>query len=139
MTSVHSNASFCPSATTVTIQYLFPRCLPCLSRKWTHNQTSSAPRTSLHISESMHFWTHVYFGFFCFVLVGTTTSQNIRHFFLTSCVSYNATKCAAVFLIYTVFPTLLAVLYLFLIFCLVSAFFSEEKRLIKWTSMCECT
>ena len=29
--SVNSNASLCPSATTVTIQYLFPRCLPCLS------------------------------------------------------------------------------------------------------------
>ena len=28
-----------PSATPVTIQYLFPRCLPCLSRRWTHNLT----------------------------------------------------------------------------------------------------
>ena len=40
--SVLGNASLCPSATTVPIQYLFPRCLPCLSWWRTHNQTSSA-------------------------------------------------------------------------------------------------
>ena len=38
---IHGNASLCPSATAVSIQYLFSRCLPCLSRRRTHNQTSS--------------------------------------------------------------------------------------------------
>ena len=40
--SVDGKASLCPSATIVPLQHLFPRCLPYLSRRRTHNQTSSA-------------------------------------------------------------------------------------------------
>ena len=42
--------------------------------------------TSVQISESMRFRTHVYLNFFL-VLVCTTTSQNIIHLFLTSCIA----------------------------------------------------
>ena len=38
-------------------------------------------RTTVQISESMRFRTHVYWTFV--VLIGTTISQNIRHFFNT--------------------------------------------------------
>ena len=84
--SVHGNASSCPSATNVPIQYLFLRCLPCLSRRRTHNQTSRRQLlwTRVQISESIHFRTHVYWTLFL-VLVGSTTSQNIPHF-LTPCI-----------------------------------------------------
>ena len=84
MTSFHSNASLCPSATTVTIQYLFPRYLSRLSRRWTHNQTSSATMDKCTYLRKYAFPDPCLFDFLL-VLVGTTTSQNIRHF-LTHCV-----------------------------------------------------
>ena len=46
--------------------------------------------TSVHISESMRFRTHVYWTFFL-VFVCTNTSQNIRHF-LTLCIYTVRTK-----------------------------------------------
>ena len=87
MTSVHSNASLCPSATTVPIQYLFPRCLPCVSRRWTHNQTSSA---TMDMSRPIYLRKYAFpdpclFLFIYLFICGwdyyCTTSQNIRHFF----------------------------------------------------------
>ena len=62
VTSVQGNASHCPSPTTVPIQYLFPRCSPCLSWRRIHNQMQSATmdKCKLQISETMHFWTLVY-------------------------------------------------------------------------------
>ena len=70
-------------ATIVPIQYLFPRCLPCLSRWWTCNQMLPALWTSVQISESVHFRTHVYWAFFL-VLVGSTISQNIWQLFFNT-------------------------------------------------------
>ena len=80
MTSVHGNASLCISATTVPMQYLFRRCLPYLLL-----EADSQPNvvshlwTSLQISESMRFRTHVYWAFFL-VLVGTTTPKTFDTF-----------------------------------------------------------
>ena len=43
--------------------------------------------TSVHMSQSMHLRAHVYYTFFL-VLVGTITSQNIRHFFFNPCILF---------------------------------------------------
>ena len=45
---------------------------------------------------SMNFRTHVYWTFFFLVLVGATTSQSIRHLFLTSCIF----KCLCIYISY---------------------------------------
>ena len=82
VTSAHSNPSLCPSTTIVTIQYLFPRCLPCLSRRWTHNQTSSANRDKCTYLRKYAF-PEPYFETFFLILVGTTISENIRYFLTT--------------------------------------------------------
>ena len=89
MASVHSNASICLSATTVTIQYLFPRCLPCLSRSRTHNQTSSATMDKCTYLRKYAFPDLCLLDFIS-RLVGTTTSQNIRHLFLTLCIQMSS-------------------------------------------------
>ena len=60
VTSVHGNASLCPSATNVPIQYLFPRCSPYLSRRKTHNQMSSATMDKCTYLRKYAFRTHVY-------------------------------------------------------------------------------
>ena len=86
MTFVHNNATLCPSATTVPIQYLFPRCLPCLSRRRANNQTSSGTMDKCKDLIKYAFPDPCLLDpFFFLVLVSTTTSQNIRHF-LTLCI-----------------------------------------------------
>ena len=45
MTAVHGNASLCPSATTVPIQHLFPRCLPSLSWRGVTTKRRQPPWT----------------------------------------------------------------------------------------------
>ena len=82
MTSVHGNASQDgpkrPSATTVPMEYLFPRCLPCLSRRQIHNQTSSAIMNKC-TDLRKYVLPDPYLLDFFLVLVGTTTSQDIRN------------------------------------------------------------
>ena len=78
--SIHGNASLCPRQWLCPFSICFLDVYLCLSRRRTLNQTSRRQPlwTSVQISESMHFWTHVYWSFFL-LLVGTTTSQSIRH------------------------------------------------------------
>ena len=61
--------------------YLFSRCLPCLSRRWTHTQTSSVTMDKCTYLGKYAFPDPGFLEFFFLVLVGTTTPQNILHFF----------------------------------------------------------
>ena len=81
--TAHGNASHCSSATTVPIQYLFPRSLPCLSQRRTDKQMSSATMDKCTDLRKYAFLDPWLLDFFFLVLVSTTTSQNIRHFFNT--------------------------------------------------------
>ena len=86
----------CSLAMTVPIQYLFPRCLPCLSGRRTLNQTSSATMDKCTDLRKYAFQDPCLLDFFL-VLLGTTTSQNIRHFFfkpknVSSYILYTARK-----------------------------------------------
>ena len=72
--------------TTVPIQYWFPRCLRCLLRRRIRNQTSSATMDKCRDLRKYVFPDPCLLDFFfSLVLVGTITSQNIRHF-LTRCI-----------------------------------------------------
>ena len=86
--SVHGNATLCPSANTVPIEYLYPPCLPCLSRWRTLNQKSSPTTNKCKEIRKYAFPDPCLLDFFL-VLVDTTTSQNIRHFFNTLFLKYD--------------------------------------------------
>ena len=73
--------------TSVSIQYLFPRCLPCLSRRRTHNQMSSATMDKCTDFRKYAFPDPCLFTFFLFWWV--LPSLKIFNTFLTPCLMWS--------------------------------------------------